>query len=69
MENSTIAQNCKDLIKQWLHVSKVKFLHADDEKEKIHQDFIKHGAICYFNCATQLQQLIEPGKQTHFQEV
>ncbi len=61
MENSTINQKCENLVKQWLHIAKIKFLHSEDEKEKIHQKFIQHGAICYFNCARQLQGLIKSG--------
>lgn len=50
-----------DLASKWESVARNKFISASGEEHEIHRRFIEHGAICYYNCATQLRELIKAG--------
>jgi methionyl-tRNA formyltransferase len=63
----SIKQECKqrieeklnDLVLQWLKTAQCKFIQSKDESDPFAKRFIQHGAICYFNCASQLKKLIK----------
>ena len=48
-----------DLAKSWEQQSKKKFEDAQHEKNDMGKRLIEHGAVCYFNCANELRQLVE----------
>lgn len=47
------------LVNQWEATVRSKFRCAAQEPEDFPRRFIEHGAVCYFNCARQLRDLIE----------
>lgn len=49
------------LIEKWKRTAAIKFKHAKGEETEFGRRFIEHGAICYFNCANELEHLIESG--------
>lgn len=50
-----------NLAEEWEAIARNKFRSAEHEEQEIHRRFIEHGAVCYFNCATQLRDLIKTG--------
>lgn len=60
-------KKAEQLVKEWGKISGKKFADADLEHDEFGKRFIEHGAVCYFNCARQLQHLIETGDlPSHF---
>jgi hypothetical protein len=49
----------KDLAIKWERISAIKFDDAESENNEFGKKFIEHGAVCYFNCASQLRHLLE----------
>ena len=49
------------LVEQWKNIARKKFLDARGEETTFGKSFIEHGAVCYFNCATELENLIKAG--------
>ena len=47
-----------DLISRWENLARCKFIQAQDEDSEYGRRFIEHGAICYFNCASQLREFL-----------
>lgn len=46
------------LAQQWERVARNKFRTAPMEETEFGRRFIEHGAICYYNCLTELRALI-----------
>lgn len=49
------------LADKWKRIAANKFKHAEGEETEFGKRFSEHGAICYFNCATELELLIKTG--------
>ena len=51
------------LASEWRKIAAIKFSDArkHEQKGSYPQRFIEHGAICYCNCANQLEQAIKAG--------
>lgn len=49
------------LVEKWKRIAAIKFEHAKGEETDFGKRFIEHGAVCYFNCANELEQLIKTG--------
>ena len=47
------------LAKAWVRRSANKFRNSDLEEMEFGKRFIQHGAICYWNCANELQELLK----------
>jgi len=47
------------LVEKWVVQAGRKFASADHESDPFAKRFIKHGAICYFNAAYELQKILE----------
>lgn len=55
--------NLFSLIEKWENVSRKKFQSAEQQdditdKRPTAKQFIEHGAICYYNCAQQLREVL-----------
>ena len=51
----------QNLIEKWQRIAAKKFKDAKFEKTDFGKQFVEHGAVCYFNCANDLQNLIKSG--------
>lgn len=49
------------LVEKWKRIAAIKFKHAEGEKTEFGKRFTEHGAICYINCANELEHLIKTG--------
>lgn len=50
-----------ELAQTWLRIARRKFQDADFEQNPMGKRLIEHGAVCYFNCARELQKAIQAG--------
>jgi hypothetical protein len=49
------------LIEKWERIASKKFADADADKKQRDEfgyRFISHGAMCYYNCATELREFL-----------
>lgn len=44
----------EELIEKWNHSARRAFYDAEREQDPMGKRLIEHGAMCYFNCATEL---------------
>ena len=47
------------LAQKWKRIAATKFKHAEGEPTEAGRQFIEHGAVCYFNCATELEGMVK----------
>lgn len=47
-----------ELITQWERLARSKFLSAEHEADDMGRHLIEHGAMCYFNCASELRKAL-----------
>lgn len=66
-----MSQTLRGLVDEWKHVSKAKFNSAGQADLPDERKFIEHGAVCYANCALQLEALLNanPVLDFKFQEL
>ena len=46
------------LIREWEQIAKRKFADAQSEQDPMGRRLIENGAMCYFNCAQALSQVL-----------
>jgi hypothetical protein len=56
------AKRLLSLTAYWKRIAANKFRSAAEEETPFGRRFVQHGAICYFNCAAQLEGLVESWK-------
>lgn len=61
---SEINDRLRLLIKGWSSRARAKFQSAkmQPETDEFGRRFIEHGAVCYVNCARELEEFLETGK-------
>ncbi|GEM_PF-5843678 len=62
LKNSTPNMLLAKLISNWANYAQSAFLNSDKARTDFGREFIMHGGICYFNCASQLRRLITTGQ-------
>lgn len=64
MESSFILhENISDLVGKWEGIARRKLISAEqmtecEQKELTERRFVKHGAMCYYNCAQDLKKVL-----------
>ncbi len=48
----------KDLIVEWERRARRAFYDAENERDPVGRKLIEHGAICHFNCANELREVL-----------
>jgi hypothetical protein len=52
------------LSEKWQRIVANKFRSADQETGEMERRFIEHGGVCYFNCFTELNALVQSWDST-----
>ncbi|GEM_PF-5162522 len=54
----------RELARRWAHTARCKFKSAEEQppEEEFGKRFIEHGAMCYYNCYQELEQLLDTGE-------
>lgn len=52
----TEAEKLEELIARWEHRARRLFYSAERETNPMGKRLLEHGAMCYFNCATELRE-------------
>ncbi len=56
---NTLRGQMVNLIRLWACRADKKFRNSDLEESEFGKRFIQHGAVCYWNCANELQHLLK----------
>ena len=51
-------ETLEELIVQWERIARRKLYDAKHDADPMGQQLIEHGAMCYFNCATELKAVL-----------
>lgn len=54
-----LTEQLEQLAKKWMQSSKRRFNMAEQEPNMMGGKLMEHGAVCYFNCATELNDIIK----------
>lgn len=61
-----MSQTLRGLIAEWRQVAKAKFTQSELAESVNERQFIEHGAVCYANCAFQLEALLHANPMLDF---
>lgn len=59
-----IDEAVEQLRQSWMQEASRRFLNAEQESSEIGKRVLEHGAVCYFNCARELNHVLKPGQVT-----
>jgi len=56
--SSAVLASMVELVERWRKRAAKKFKDAETEKDAMGKRLIEHGAMCYFNCSQELQEIV-----------
>ncbi len=58
MDHGIMEEQCQQLIDKWNQKARRAFRSAETEPDVMGKRLIEHGAMCYFNCANDLTEVL-----------